>query len=124
MQAESRNILLSPGHPVDPRRGVCFSDEFQPNLTTHNGGSFLKSVQGDGIVLGIQEPVERGAAGAHPAGHLNLGQAFLVHGSLNLAGNHPLDRGGANFLIEAFLAKPAVEGRSDLLLFHDCAQAP
>src|SRR6202521_1032020 len=94
-------------------------DEFQPNLTTDNCRGFLKSAQGHGIVLGIKEPVQRGAARMHPARHLDLGQAFLLHGSLNLAGNHPFNRGGANSLIEAFLAKPIIEGRSDILLFHD-----
>src|SRR6266700_3241570 len=94
-------------------------DEFQPNLTTNSGRSFLKSAQGHGIVLGIKEPVERGAARTHSTRHLDLGQPFLVHGSLDLASNDPFDRGGADFLIEAFLAKPAVEGRSDILLFHD-----
>jgi len=95
------------------------SDEFQPNLATDNGRGFLKSAQGHGIVLGIKEPVKRGSAGMHPARHLDLGQAFLLHRSRNLAGNDPFDRGGANSLIEAFLAKPAVESRSDILLFHD-----
>src|ERR1700680_3000215 len=94
-------------------------DEFQPNLTTDNCRGFLKGAQGHGIVLGIKEPVQRGAARIHPARHLDLGQAFLLHGSLTLAGNHPFNRGGANFLIEAFLAKPTIEGRSDILLFHD-----
>src|SRR4029077_17471543 len=95
-------------------------DEFQSNPTTDNCRGFLKSTEGHGIVHGIQEPVKRGAARAHTPRHLDLGQAFLVHGSLNLAGNHPLDRRGANFLIEAFLAKPTIESRSDILLFHDC----
>jgi len=40
-----------------------------------------------------------------------------VHGSLNLAGNDPFYRGGADFFIEAFLAKPAAEGRSDIFFF-------
>ncbi len=85
-------------------------DEFQANLTTDNRRSFLKSAQGHGAVPGIKQPVERGTAGMHPARHLDLGEAFLLHGSRNLPGNDPFDRGGADFLIEAFLAKPVVEG--------------
>jgi hypothetical protein len=65
-------------------------DEFQPNLTTDNCRSFSKSAEGHGIVLGIKEPVERGATRAHTPRHLDLGQAFLLHGNLNLAGLVPL----------------------------------
>ena len=71
-------------------------DEFQADLTTDNCRCFSKSAEGHGIVLGINEPVKRGAAGTHTPRHLDLGQAFLVHGGLNLAGNHPFDRRSAN----------------------------
>src|SRR5258708_34403100 len=81
-------------------------DEFQANLTTDNCRGFLKSAEGHGIVLGIKEAVKRGAAGAHTPRHLDLGQAFLVHGSLNLAGNYPLDGPGTNLLREACLPRP------------------
>src|SRR5258708_19876289 len=75
-------------------------DEFQANLTTDNCLGFLKSAEGHGIVLGIKEPVKRGAAGAHTPRHLDLGQAFLVHATLNLPANSPLDPPTPNFLIQ------------------------
>src|SRR5258708_17262923 len=87
-------------------------DEFQANLTTDNCRGFLKSAQGHGIVLGIKEPVERGAARMHPACHLDLGQALSLHGSRNLAGDDPCYRGGANFVIETLLPKPTIYRRS------------
>jgi hypothetical protein len=57
-----------------------------------------------------QEVGQARCAGRHPASHFDLAQALLVHRSLNLSGDDPFDCGRADFLIEAFIAKPRVWG--------------
>jgi len=48
-------------------------------------------------LFGIEEPVKGGTAGAHSPRHFDLGQAFLLHGGLNLACDDPLDGSRADF---------------------------
>ena len=92
--------------------------QLQANFAPHHGSGLLQRAQRYGIVLRIEEPVEGRAAGVHPAGHLGFGEAFFLHGGFHLSGDDTLDRICAGRLIDAFFAKPAIEGRSFVFLLY------
>src|SRR5580658_10781036 len=54
----------------------------------------------------------------HPPRHLGLGKALLLHCGFHLPGENALDGGRRDFLVDALLAEPAVERRSDVFLLH------
>src|ERR1019366_2667035 len=82
----------------------------QPKLAAYCRGRFLQGAQRDGRVVRVQETVECGAAGMHPASHLRFGEISLLHSGFDLPGENALDCGCAHFLINALLAEPAIEG--------------
>jgi hypothetical protein len=50
------------------------------------------------------------ASYSHPPRHFRLGKPFLLHGGFDLPGEDALDGSGSDFLIDAFLAEPAIKG--------------
>jgi len=72
-------------------RVFAVSDKFQPELAADSHSSALKSVQCNARIGGIEQPVERSAAGLHAEGHGRLGEAILLHGGFDLIGEDLLD---------------------------------
>jgi hypothetical protein len=102
-----------------------FADEpsplhkFQPKLTAHGHGCFAQRAQRHRVVVGIEQAVEGGAAGVHPPRHFRLGKVFLLHGGFNLPSEDALDCARGDFLVDALLAEPAIEGIR--YVFFSCA---
>jgi hypothetical protein len=46
----------------------------------------------------------------HAPRHFCLGKVLLFHGRLNLPGQDALDCSGREFLVDAFLTEPAING--------------
>ena len=86
------------------------SHQLQTKLPANRGGRFAQRAQRHSFVIGIQQTVERCAAGAHSARHLGFGKVFLLHRGFNLAREDALDRGRSHFRVDALLAQPAIEG--------------
>jgi hypothetical protein len=72
---------------LDKKRltGFAVSDKFQPELAADSHRSALKSVQCNARIGGIEQTVERSAAGLHADGHGRLGEAILLHGGFDPA---------------------------------------
>src|SRR5436190_20086392 len=64
--------------------------QFEAEFPSNNRGGLLKSRQGNGMVSGIEQPVERGAARVHAPCHLGFGETLLLHGIFNLPRDHAL----------------------------------
>ena len=62
----------------------CVTDQFQPELAADGSSSALKGVQCNARIGGIEQTVERSAAGLHADGHGRLGEAVLLHGGFDL----------------------------------------
>jgi hypothetical protein len=62
------------------------------------------------------------AAGFHKLRHALFGDPLLLHLGCKLTRNHGLDRGGGDFLANAFLIEPALEAGAYMRGFsrHDC----
>ena len=64
---------------------------------------------GDGGVVGVEEAVELGAAGAEFCGHSAFGLLLAGHFLLELPGEDALDGGGFDFAPVAFVIEEVVE---------------
>src|SRR5271157_1542505 len=71
--------------------GSAVSDKFQPELAADSSSSALKRVQCNAGIGGIEQAVERSAAGLHADGHGRLGEAILLHGGLDPSGEDLFD---------------------------------
>lgn len=69
--------------------------KFQTNFAADGGGGFLERRERDRTVFGLEQPVERGAAGPHAASHPGLGEALFLHAGFDLTGENALDGVGA-----------------------------
>jgi hypothetical protein len=84
-------------------------NEFEPKLTAYGQRRFAQRIQGHGVVLRIEQPVESRAARAHPPRHLGFGKLLFFHSGRNLPRENALKGCRCHFLINAFLAETAIE---------------
>ncbi len=66
--------------------------------------------EGDGVVFGIEQAVELGAAGLHFLRQRGFAQALFLHQRAQLAGDHALEGAGGGLGEDAFLFEEAVKG--------------
>ena len=86
------------------------SNQLQADLATHSFCRALQRFQCHRFIVGVQEPVEGGAAGVHPPCHFGLAQLLLHHGGFELACKHPLHRGRRDLLVGPILTEEIIEG--------------
>jgi hypothetical protein len=60
-------------------------------------------------ILGVEKAIQLTAAGLHPARHLGLGEAGLLHRLLDLKRQHPLERSRSGLLELPFLFQQVFE---------------
>src|SRR5260370_25910733 len=74
--------------------------------------------EGEAGVLGIEEPVDDGSAGAHPLRELGPGDASAFHVRENLVRKDLLLRSEVDFLANALLVEEGGEGGADVPALH------
>jgi hypothetical protein len=97
------------------KRGMEFavSDKFQPEVAADSGGSALKGMQCNAGIGGIEQTVERSAAGLHADGHGRLGEAILLHGGFDLIGEDLFDGLFLALFQNALFGQKVVKGRTN-----------
>ncbi len=81
-------------------------------------GGALKGVQGYGGVAGVEETLQRRAAGFHAADHGGLGEPFRLHRLTNLEGEDFFEGLGLAFHEEVFFGEEIVEGGSEVYVMY------
>ena len=66
----------------------------------------------------VSVEIQSSATGMHSPCHLGLGKPFVFHRSFNLSRQNTLNRGRGDFFMDALLAQPAIDGRSNILFPH------
>ena len=94
------------------------SRQFNFELASQGQGNVFQKLDGDGGLVGREQPVERGRAGLHAAGQCCAGDAAALHLSLNLPRDHTLERAGLALRERTVLHEEIVEVRADVLFFH------
>ena len=100
---------VAKGTEVHGEGAACLKRVQETELAADDGGGLLKCAESDGVVGRIEEAVESGATRAHAVGHFGFGKMFVRHGRFNLPGEHALDGGGGDLLVDAFFTKPGIE---------------
>src|SRR6516164_4426652 len=96
--------------------------QLHSQLPAHDSGGAREALNRRRPIIRIEEAVNLGAAGFHKLGHALFGNPLLLHLGCKLARNHGLDRGGSDFLANAFLIEPTLETGAYVRVFsrHDC----
>jgi hypothetical protein len=93
-------------------------------LAADSRSSALKSVQGNARIGGIEQAVERSAAGLHADGHGRLGEAILLHGGFDLIGEDLFDGLFLALFQNALFGQKAIKRGTNLALFLRVIRAP
>jgi hypothetical protein len=92
--------------PFSPTANLSRLHQLQTDLATGHGGRFPQGAERHGVVVRVEETVERGEACVHALGHLSLGDTLLLHGRRYLARHDPVDGGRGDTFKEPLLVQP------------------
>ena len=106
--------LLSAGRSVFFRRRIRAFYQFDPEILAEGCGCAAHGKKGRRPVVGIEEPIERRAAGSHPGCHFGVRNALLLDGLSHLKREDSFDGGGPRLSERAILFKQFIEGRADV----------
>src|SRR5690606_31859957 len=93
---------------------VGSGDQFQLQCLAYGLCGPLQRFQGDGAVLGVEHPVELGAAGVHQLCHGGLAELALRHLLAELPRNDALHRCGGGGLQRALFAEEIFERSAEM----------
>lgn len=76
----------------------CTGEKLDTNMLSKHACRFLQCGQGNGIIIGIQEPVNHRTACFHPSRHFRFSQVMFLHPLFQLNGDDALFSRGTDFL--------------------------